>query len=107
MRDKAQVETEPIQKRLAIIDDLLDKATQDIARLVSAFGDESDEVVAKALQSKVKEKVQLKDSLEQERTGLKMKLNQTEFTPELRDQIIAMATKIAATLPKGSFEKKR
>jgi hypothetical protein len=85
----------------------LNKATQDIARLVSAFGDESDEIVATALQSKVKEKVQLKDSLEQERAGLKMKLNQTEFTPELRDQIIAMATKIAATLPRGSFEKKR
>jgi hypothetical protein len=36
-----------------------------------------------------------------------MKLNQTEFTSELRDQIIAMAAKMAARLPKGSFEKKR
>lgn len=98
MADKAQVETEPTQTRLKIVDELLDKATQDIARLVSAFGDESDETVATALRSKViKEKVQLKDSLEQERAGLKMKLNQTEFTPELRDQIIAMATKIGAT----------
>lgn len=107
MTEKAQVEMEPIQTRLAIINELLDKANYDISRLVSAFGDEDDETVSRALQSKVKEKIQLKDSIEQERAGLKMKLGQAEFTPELRDQIIEMATKIATTLPNGSFEKKR
>jgi hypothetical protein len=107
MADQAKIETEPIQIRLAIIDELLNKANQEISRLVSAFGDESDETVAMALQSKVKEKVQLKDSLEHERAGLKMKLAQAEFTPEMREQIIEMATQIAAMLPKGSHEKKR
>ena len=107
MAETARVQMKPLQTRLSVIDDLLSEAEGEINRIVSAFGKMDDEVVARALKSNVDEKVELKNSLLQEKASLKLKLAQAEITPELKDQIIQMATEIAVKLPKGSFEKKR
>ncbi len=107
MAKMSQTTARPMQERLDVVEELLVKAKRSITRLVTTFADTDDEIVATALASKIGEKKQLRQSLEKERDGLLLRLDQAEYTPALRDVIIEMAQAVSQELPDCSFEKKR
>lgn len=107
MIERARQEAGPIRDQLAACEVNLQKAIGDIKRLVAAFGDASDPIVAEALKAQVSEKTALKDSLERERAGLVARLAAVELTPAQAAEIRALALEVGRNLAGASYAQKR
>lgn len=107
MIERAQRDAGPIKNQLAACETNLRAAVADIKRLVAAFGDARDPVVAEALKAQVDEKTALKDSLERERAGLVARLATIEITPAQVAEIRALALEIGRNLAGATYEQKR
>lgn len=107
MIERAQSDAGPIGDQLAACETNLRMAAADIKRLVAAFGDAHDPVVAEALRAQVDEKAALKDSLERERAGLAARLAAVAITPAQAGEIRALALEIGRNLERATYEQKR
>ena len=101
MTKEAENELEPTKNRIATISGILTQKERNLSRLLSAFGEEEDLIIADALQKEIKETANVVRSLSNERKSLEDKLEQIEITPEELDWIREIARKVRNRLDSG------
>ena len=101
MKEQAELDLEPTKLDLEGINELLTKTEQKVERLMSAFGDEDNPVVAEALKNQIGQTVKLVESLQQERESLKARINNARISPAATDEIKAVVRQVRARLKDG------
>lgn len=101
MTKQAENELEPTKNRISTIDTILAQKERNLSRLLSAFGEEEDQIIADALQNEIRETANMVKSFSNERKGLEDKLTQIGITPEKQDWIREVAKKVRSKLDSG------
>jgi site-specific DNA recombinase len=102
-----EAELEPKKRRLATIEDALERADRKIRRLARAFADAEDDTTAEAFKAELKRSAREKDTLAAERGMLAAELEQGEISPEVKTSIMNLAQEIQKQVRVASFEQKR
>jgi site-specific DNA recombinase len=98
---------EPKKQSLETVESLIVKIEGKIAKLVNAFAEMEDPIVAKAIQEQIKWAVDQKESLINEKEGLKTEIESIDVSPQMRKTVKEIAKKIRKRLPGASMKDKQ
>jgi ATPase subunit of ABC transporter with duplicated ATPase domains len=101
MVEQAEKELEPTMEELEAVEKLLKKTNKKIDKFMTAFGDEEEPTIAKALEREIKKIAELKSSLERQKADLESKIATAKVTPSVRKKIIASADEVRKRLENG------
>ena len=107
MARQREAELEPKKRRLATIEDALERVDRKIRRLARAFAEAEDDTTAEAFKAELKRAARQKDALATERDALAAELEQGEVSPEARASIMNLANEIQEQVRGASFRQKR
>jgi site-specific DNA recombinase len=107
MRELAETGMAPKRERLARVQSLIMKVDRKIERLMSEWGDEEDTTITGALKVEAKRAAKHKRDLENEQERLQVELSTRKISPEIEENILALARDIRSKLEDASFEQKR
>lgn len=107
MVDKAANDLQPALEELDMVKGLLAKTERKVGRLMTAFGDEDTPTIADALRRELKQTASLKESLERQKLALQNKIANADITPEMRDEIKALAEKVKKRISDGGTKENK
>jgi site-specific DNA recombinase len=107
MAQQRAAELEPRKRRLATIEDALERVDRKIRRLARAFADAENDTTAEAFKAELKRAAREKNALATERDTLAAELEQVEVSPEVKASIMKLANEIQEQVRSAPFEQKR